>query len=281
MELVTGKGATDHVSSADMASLYRGLLIADDAVLDTGDKLACTMLDANTAEIGTGDCMLQAHHARVEVAEQLTVRSGSQGFNRNDLVVARYTLGDNNVQAVYLAVIEGTAVAGEASDPAYAEGDIDGGDTLVEFPIWRIPISGVNVGTPERVMPTVDTLQSQITGVRESVNHWDSVSQSDWITLNNGFSLTTFEASYNSALHLFNVKVYVKIDHSISQGNIGIGTVKAAYRPAQRGTIVSTEIPPIASGPIAIDSSGSTQIMGAPASSANKTFYFAGEYTVK
>lgn len=169
MELVTGKGATDHVSSADMASLYRGLLIADDAVLDTGDKLACTMLDANTAEIGTGDCMLQAHHARVEVAEQLTVRSGSQGFNRNDLIVARYTLGDNNVQAVYLAVIEGTAVAGTASDPAYAEGDIDGGDTLVEFPIWRIPISGVNVGTPERIMPTVDTLQSQITRVRESV----------------------------------------------------------------------------------------------------------------
>ena len=170
MELVTGKGATDHVSSADMASLYRGLLIADDAVLDTGDKLACTMLDANTAEIGTGDCMLQAHHARVEVAEQLTVRSGSQGFNRNDLVVARYTLGDNNVQAVYLAVIEGTAVAGTASDPAYAEGDIDGGDTLVEFPIWRIPISGVNVGTPERIMPTVDTLQGQIASVRESVS---------------------------------------------------------------------------------------------------------------
>ena len=177
MELVTGKGATDHVSSADMASFYRGLLIADDVVLDTGDKLSCTMTDANTAEIGTGDCLLQAHHARVEVAEQLTVRSGSVGYNRNDLVVARYTKGDGNVQSVYLAIVEGTAVAGTASDPTYVTGDIDGGDVLVEFPLWRIPISGITVGTPVRIMPTMDTLQEQISdnataisGLRDSVD---------------------------------------------------------------------------------------------------------------
>ena len=163
MEFVTGYAGTDHISAADMASLYRGLLIADDVVLDTGQKLGCTMLDANTAEIGTGDCMLQAHHARVDIAEQLTIQSGSNGFNRNDLIVARYTLGTGNVQAVYLAVIEGTAVAGEASDPDYETGVIDDGAVLVEFPLWRIPLTGITVGEPERIMPTVDTLQDQIT----------------------------------------------------------------------------------------------------------------------
>ena len=163
MEFVTGHAGTDHISAADMASLYRGLLISDDVVLDSGSKLSCTMLDANTAEIGTGDCMLQAHHARVEVAEQLTIESGSNGYNRNDLIVARYSLGTGNIQSIYLAVIKGTAVAGEASDPTYTTGDIDGGDVLVEFPLWRIPISGITVGTPVRVMPTIDTLQDQIT----------------------------------------------------------------------------------------------------------------------
>ena len=170
MELVTGKGASDHVSSADVASFNRGLLTADDVVLDTGDKLSCTMLDANTAEIGTGDFLLQGHHARVEIAEQLTIKSGSQGFNRNDLIVARYTLGTGNIQSAYLAVIEGTAVAGEASDPSYTSGSIDGGDVLVEFPLWRIPLTGITVGDPERIMPTIDTLQAQITSVRESVS---------------------------------------------------------------------------------------------------------------
>lgn len=162
MEFVTGKAGTNHISGADMAAMYRGLLIADDVVLSEGDKLACTMLDANTAQIGTGSCMLQAHHCRVETAEQVAIESGSPGFKRNDLIVARYSKGDGNIQAIYLAVIKGTAVAGEPSDPAVTTGSIDGGDVLVEFPLWRIPIDGVSVGTPERVMPTVDTLQGQI-----------------------------------------------------------------------------------------------------------------------
>ena len=170
MELVTGHAGTEHISAADMASLYRGLLVDDDVVLASGNQLECTMIDANTAEIGTGDCMLQAHHARVDVAEQLEVRSGSNGYNRNDLVVARYTLGTDNVQLIYLAIVEGVAVAGDAEDPDYATGDIDGGTTLVEFPLWRIPIRGVNVGTPERIMPTVDTLQGQIETLRDSVS---------------------------------------------------------------------------------------------------------------
>ena len=169
MELVTGKAGTNHISGADLAAMYRGLLIADDVVLATGDKLSCTMTDANTAEIGTGDCMIQAHHCRVEVAEQVTIESGASGYNRNDLIVARYTLGDGGIQSVYLAVVKGTAVAGEASDPSYAEGSIDGGDVLVEFPLWRIPLTGVSVGDPERIMPTVDTLQKQVTDLRESV----------------------------------------------------------------------------------------------------------------
>ena len=183
MELVTGKGASDHVSSADVASFNRGLLTADDVVLDTGDKLSCTMLDANTAEIGTGDFLLQGHHARVEIAEQLTIRSGSQGFNRNDLIVARYTLGTGNIQSAYLAVIEGTAVAGEASDPSYTSGSIDGGGVLVEFPLWRIPLTGITVGDPERIMPTIDTLQKQITSVRESVN--SNIKDTMWTNIQN------------------------------------------------------------------------------------------------
>ena len=153
-----------------MAALYRGLLISRDVVLDTGQKMECTMLDANTAEIGTGDCMLQAHHARIEVAEQLEVRSGSNGYNRNDLIVARYTLGTGNVQSVYLAVVEGTAVAGDAEDPTYATGSIDGGTTLVEFPLWRIPITGITVGEPERIMPTVSKFDARALFVTDSIS---------------------------------------------------------------------------------------------------------------
>ena len=170
MELVTGHAGSNHISAADMASMYRGILTDDDCVLASGDKLSCTMLDSNTAEIGTGDCFIQAHHCRVDVAEQLTVESGSAGYKRNDLVVIRYTLGDGNVQDVYLTVVKGTATVGTPSDPTLTEGDIDGGAVLAEFALWRIPIDGITVGTPVRVMPCVDTLQDQVDTLRESVS---------------------------------------------------------------------------------------------------------------
>ena len=171
MELVTGRSGEDHISSADIASMLRGVYNDVDVVLPIDDELSLTVLSANSAQVGKGGCMLQGHFARVETAEQLVIESGAPGYNRNDLIVARYTLGDDNIQAVYLAVIKGTAVAGDASDPSYAEGVIDDGDTLVEFPLWRIPITGVNVGDPERIMPTVDTLQDQISTLRDSVSN--------------------------------------------------------------------------------------------------------------
>ena len=167
MELVTGHAGSNHISAADMASMYRGILTDDDCVLASGDKLSCTMLDSNTAEIGTGDCFIQAHHCRVDVAEQLTVESGSAGYKRNDLVVVRYTLGDGNVQDVYLAVVKGTATVGTPSDPTLTTGDIDGGAVLAEFALWRIPLDGITVGDPERVMPCIDTLQDQVADVRD------------------------------------------------------------------------------------------------------------------
>ena len=188
MEFVTGHAGTEHISAADMASFYRGLLIADDVVLATGSKFSCEVIDANTVEIGTGDCMLQAHHARIDIAEQLTIESGTNGYNRNDLIVARYTLGDSNVQSIYLAVVKGTPVAGTAEDPTVTEGDIDEGATLVEFPLWRIPITGVNVGTPVRVMPTVDTLQEQIEGVRDSLDGLSTTVSNRCMPIKVGFS---------------------------------------------------------------------------------------------
>lgn len=238
MEFVTGHAGTDHISAADMASLYRGLLIEDDVVLATGSQLECTMIDANTAEIGTGDCMLQAHHARVDVAEQLEVRSGSNGYNRNDLIVARYSLGTGNIQSVYLAVIEGTAVAGDAEDPAYVTGDIDSGATLVEFPLWRIPITGVNVGTPERIMPTVDTLQSQITGVRESVAKE---------TITTGiFSPASGVSVESETLYVFGKVAHLELvlKHASAWSNgvqLNIGTVNQGYRPKVNiGAVMNT-----------------------------------------
>ena len=247
MEFVTGKAGTNHISGADMAAMYRGLLIADDVVLSEGDKLACTMLDANTVEIATGSCMLQAHHCRVETAEQVTIESGSAGFKRNDLIVARYSLGDGNIQTIYLAVVKGTAVAGEPSDPTVTTGSIDGGDVLVEFPLWRIPIDGVSVGTPERVMPTVDTLQKQLTdgdsALQTQITALGESVTPQYIaptyTAASGVTITTL--GVHKANHVVNVAIYFKLSSSKSNGAALVTFNQALPKPvryAAQGIVV-------------------------------------------
>lgn len=165
MDLVTGHAGTEHVSAADVAELVRGLFGDTDCVLNVGDKLACTVLDANTVQIGTGSLLMQGHHARIDIAEQVAIESGTVGYNRNDLVVARYTLGDGNVQAMVLAVRKGELTAGTPVDPEIVEGDIDGGDLTAEVALWRIPIEGVNVGDPQRVLPILQPFLSRATGI--------------------------------------------------------------------------------------------------------------------
>ncbi len=153
MDFVTGHAGTEHISSSDMASMLRGLVGSTDCVLPEAGCLSCDLLDANTVEIGTGGCMLQGHYARIDVPEQVTFASGTYGWYRNDLLVARYSLSNSDVQSVTLAVVEGEATTGTPVDPDLETGDIDNGALTVEFALWRIVHEGTSVRTPERVMP--------------------------------------------------------------------------------------------------------------------------------
>jgi len=162
MEFVTGKAGTNHISGADKAAMFRGLLVSEDVVLEDGDQLSCTLLDANTVELGTGSFMFQGHHVRVETAEQITITSGSPGYKRITAIIARYSLGDGNIQSIYSAAVDGTAVAGTPSAPTLVTGSIDGGDVLVEIALWYIEFDGITPGTPYRAIPTIENLQHQV-----------------------------------------------------------------------------------------------------------------------
>lgn len=160
-----GSKGTAHIGSEDFAAFVNSLH-GGDAIFSIEDSMACTMTDANTASVALGACVLQGYFYHHEEVDDLEVASGSIGYNRHDLVVATYTLGtdsnDNAVQDVYLRVIQGTATVGEASDPDYADGDIAGGDTLVDFPLYRLTIEGVSTPVVERIMALEAPIQSQV-----------------------------------------------------------------------------------------------------------------------
>lgn len=169
MNLVTGYQGTDHVTAADHGSLYAGIFGEGNYVLNRGGKFAATVVTSNRITIADGDLILQGRHIRVNTGQtvSLTVTSGTQGYNRKDLIVARYTRNaSTGIEQANLVVVKGTAVTGTASDPATnaANNLLTGNATTVDFPLYRIPISGISVGTPEQLFSVVETPLADVGG---------------------------------------------------------------------------------------------------------------------
>lgn len=160
LHLVTGCQGSDHVTAADHGSLYAGIFGQGNHVLNRGSKLAATLVTSNKINIADGDIILQGRHIRLSEGStvSLTISSGSQGYNRNDLIVARYTRNSSTgIEQANLVVVKGTATTGTPSDPTtYESNDLltDNAST-VDFPLYRIPISGITVGTPVQLFEVV------------------------------------------------------------------------------------------------------------------------------
>lgn len=165
MHLVTGYAGQEHVTAADHGAFNAALIGTGQFVLAKGSVFEAQVITNNQIRILDGELMMQGRFVRLDPGTyiDLTIDNGAQGMKRNDLIVARYTKNTSTaVEAVDLVVIKGTAAASNPVDPSYTEGDVAGGTaTLNDFPLWRIPIDGLNVGTPEMLFePFIDSLRT-------------------------------------------------------------------------------------------------------------------------
>ena len=146
MKIVTGYTGTPHISSNDDQGRNQGLFGTGNYVLDVGEKFDATLTNATTVTVEDGEGVMQGVHFRIEpgTTEDVTISPGTTGYNRIDLICARYTKdAGTGVEAVALVVIEGTPSTSTPSAPSYTAGDILAGDTLAEFPIWKVTITGL------------------------------------------------------------------------------------------------------------------------------------------
>lgn len=161
VELITGYSGTPHIGSDDVQHLLAGIVGGGSYALDTGKKLAIAVNSANSVTIDTGDAIIAGGaHVRVAAAEKLTVTSGAQGVKRNDLVCLRYSKASDNKESASLVVVKGTATSGTPADPAVNTGSIIDGKATVDMPLYRLPISGVSLGTPVKLFSVSPTLAS-------------------------------------------------------------------------------------------------------------------------
>lgn len=176
LHLVTGYAGAAHVTAADAASLNAAIVGPDNYVLNRGNQFAASVVTNNKITIADGDLLMQGRHIRLNEGStvDLTIENGASGYYRNDLIVARYTMDSNTgVEDCNLVVIKGTAVSGNPSDPEYTSGDIINDHVLqADMPLYRVPLSGLNVQTLVPLFTVVNTnLQNSGNDKQESTEN--------------------------------------------------------------------------------------------------------------
>ena len=153
MKIVTGYTGTPHVSSNDDQGFHQGIFGSGNNVLNVGSTFEAELVDATTVTIADGEGMLQGVHFRVApgTVDTVNIDAGVVGYNRIDLICARYTKDANSgIESVDWHVIKGTPSSSTPTAPDAEDGDVLAGDLVADYPMYKVTITGVT--------PTIEKL---------------------------------------------------------------------------------------------------------------------------
>ena len=177
MNIITGYRGEPHITAQEDRDINLGVVgksTTDLYVLDVGQKLDADIVSANEIRIRDGVLIMQGCAASIDYGtyDSLTISNGSQGMERIDVIAAQYEKdGDTNVESVSLVVIEGTPAASDPAVPSLTSGSIQGGDSLVQMPLYYVNLDGVSIDSVEEQFTLVSSLADN--GLVESGNNGD------------------------------------------------------------------------------------------------------------
>lgn len=163
IKLITGLRETQDIQSEDDGARIYGTISSEDRVLAVGERLAYQVISNNCVRIKSGEILMQGRHIRQAPGTytDLTIDNGTQGQNRNDLIVLQYTKkSDTNIENAELAVIKGIS-AELAVDPEITTGNIFEGCLVHEMPLYRVSISGLSITSVTVLFTTFESLENR------------------------------------------------------------------------------------------------------------------------
>ncbi len=173
MNIITGYRAEPHITAQQDRDVNIGIFGAGAKILKgVGSEMAATVISANEVEIADGTLVAEGCTAEIQygTTESMTIENGGQGMKRIDLIVARYTKDSGTgVEDMQLAVVKGTPAASNPAVPSYNTGTIAGGDSPVDFPIYRVNLDGISITSVDALVDVV-SVPSMVEEVQNGVD---------------------------------------------------------------------------------------------------------------
>lgn len=160
IECVDGQMATPHITGAQKGAMHAGVVGDGCYVLATANKCKATQNSATSVTIGTGDLFIHGRHHQITAAETVTIKSGTQGQKRNDLICAVYHRDAQGIEQPTVTVLKGTPTTGTPADPTVPAGNVLNGDAVDYFPLYRVSLNGTTASAPVQLFKVLPTLAS-------------------------------------------------------------------------------------------------------------------------
>lgn len=165
--LMDGYAGGPHITEAQLGLAHQATFGPDDYVLEGGRESEAQVLTNNSIRIFDAVYCIQGRRDAIPASgyTDVTINNGTQGMNRNDIIVRRYKKDEvSEEESTEYAVIKGTPSSGEAVDPSVTTGDIRSGAILHEMKLYRVKLTGLNI---VEVEPLFNILKNQATLQKE------------------------------------------------------------------------------------------------------------------
>ena len=152
-----------HITETQIGLANQATFGADDYVLEGGRESEAQVLTNNSIRIFDAVYCIQGRRDVIPASgyTDVTIANGTQGMNRNDIIVRRYKKNESSeIESTEYAVIKGTPNAGAAVDPEVTTGDIRSGATLHEMALYRVKITGLNITAVEPMFNILKNMAS-------------------------------------------------------------------------------------------------------------------------
>lgn len=165
--LMDGYAGGPHITEAQLGLAHQATFGPNDYVLEGGRESEAQVLTNNSIRIFDAVYCIQGRRDVITASgyTDVTIDNGTQGMNRNDIIVRRYKKDEvSEEESTEYAVIKGTPSSGEAVDPSVTTGDIRSGAVLHEMKLYRVKLTGLNI---VEVEPLFNILKNQATLQKE------------------------------------------------------------------------------------------------------------------